>query len=381
MTTDSSDASGVPLRATAPVAEGGDAGARPARVEASRGPAGGPVAWWVLGLAVALAAGAVWFVQDRLARGERDLVRRLQATELREQQTAQQVKLLGDTVREAQGKVAVLEAKIADSLGQQAQLRQLYDEMARSRGDVMLSDVENSLMIAAQQLQLAGNVQSALLALQDADQVLARSNQPAMLGLRRVISRDLERLKAVPLADFTAAVNRLDAVVAMIDQMPLMADVLPAAPAAIPERSAGGEPPEGLLGLPERFARTGMQGWEAFLAELRSLFRVQRVDRSEALLLSVEQRFVARESLRLQLLNARLNLLARNETLFHGDLSRATTAIEKWFDGSHRTVVAAQGALRQLLATRLSLELPSLSDSLAAVRAARASSDAATESR
>lgn len=332
---------------------------------------------WAVAMVAVLLATAVWYVHGRMGRVERDLARRLQDAELRDGQRDQQLKLLGDTLRETQAKGAVLEAKLADSLGQQSQLRQLYDEMARTRGDLMLADVENSIMIAAQQLQLGGNVQSALLALTDAEQVLARSNQSALIGLRRVITRDIERLKSVPLADFAAAVNRLDAVVAMVETMPLLADVQLANAAVSGARAGTGAPPQpGLRGLPERVARTGQQGWDAFVAELRALVRVQRVDQPEALLLSPDQRFLARESLRLQLLNARLNLLARNEQLFRADLGRATAAIDKWFDGQHKSVVAAQGALRQLQATRLAVDLPSLAESVAAVRAARAASDA-----
>ena len=384
------DASDTPVSAPARGADGPSAAAPPpisAAASGRRAPdrvdvaaaaldprrASARTAWIALAVAVLLAAASVWYMQGRVARVERDLARRLQAAEVRDQQTEQQLRLLGDTLRDAQAKTAVLEAKLADTLGQQAQLRQLYDEMARNRGDLMLADVENSIMIAAQQLQLGGNVQSALLAMQDAEQVLARSNQPALIGLRRVLSRDIERLKSVPLADFTAAVNRLDAVIGMVEQMPLLVDLPPANVESGVSRPDG---PSGLRGFPERVARTGQQGWEAFVAELRSLFRVQRVDQPEALLLAPDQRFFARETVRLQLLNARLNLLARNEALFRGDLARGTSAIDRWFDGRHKTVLAAQGALRQLQSTRLAIDLPSLAESIGAVRAARAASDA-----
>jgi uroporphyrin-III C-methyltransferase len=335
-------------------------------------------------VAVILLAGGGWFLQDRLGAADRELARRFQAADLREQQRDQQQKLLGDTLRETQAKASLLEAKLADSLGQQAQLRQLYDEMARSRGDMMLADVESALMIAAQQLQIGGNVQSALLAMQNAEQVLARSNQPEVLGLRSVLARDIVRLKAVPIADFAAAVNRLDAVLGSVDQMALLADVAGAeagssgssgSSASMPNPQAD-TPRTGLLGFPERMARTGLQGWDAFVAELRQLVRVQRVDRPEALLLSPEQRFFARENLRLQLLNARLNLLARNEGLFRGDLARAQRTIERWFDPKQNAVANAQASLRQLSATTLAVELPAPVESIAAVRAARASSDA-----
>jgi len=350
--------------------------------------ASGPPLWrrvWPLLLAIGLvlAIGASWFANERLDRTERDFARRLQAIELAAQQREEQSRLAADTLRETQSKLALVEARLADSLGQQIQLRQLYDEMARNRGDLLLADVENSIMIAAQQLQLGGNVQSALLALQDADQVLGRSNQPSLIGLRRTIARDIDRLKALPLADFTAAVARLDAAISAIDQMPALADLGPAsqqagagAGAAEPSPEPATEPATGLMGLSERFARTGLQGWDAFVAELRSLLRVQRVDQPDALLLTPDQRYFARENLRLHLLHARLNLLSRNEMLFRADLTRSLQAIDRWFDPQHRAVSGTVASLQQLRSTALVTDLPTLAESLAAVRAARAASDA-----
>jgi uroporphyrin-3 C-methyltransferase len=329
----------------------------------------------VAGVAAVLGLGAAaWFGQERITRVERDMVRRLQEAEIREQQLEQQSRLLGDTVRDQQAKAAILEAKLAESLGQQAQLRQLYDQMARSRGELMLADVESSIMIAAQQLQLGGNVQSALLALQDAEQVLARSNQPSMIGLRRVLARDIERLKALPVADFAAAVSRLDALASVVERLPMVADATrnaPAKPPTEPETPSS----SGLLGLPERVMRTGALGWDAFIAEMRQLVRVQRVDQPEALLLSPDQRFFARENLRLQLLNARLNLLARNQSLFRADVTRSLESLERWFDGTQPSVVSASNTLRQLQAAPLTLEMPSLAETIAAVRAARAAGE------
>jgi uroporphyrin-3 C-methyltransferase/uroporphyrinogen III methyltransferase/synthase len=320
---------------------------------------------------VGLAAVAL-YAQGRVARVERDLAKRIQAVEAREQQFEQQTRVMSDSLRDTQGKAAVMEAKLADSLGQQSQLRQLYEQMALSRGDAMLADVENSVMIAAQQLQLGGNVPSALLALQDAEQVLSRSNQPAAIGLRRYIARDIDRLKAMPVTDFAAAVNRLDGVIAGAEQLPLVADAgrqpKVAAESAEPERG-------GLLGLPGRVARTGLQGWEGFVAEMRQLVRVQRIDRPEALLLSPDQRFFARENLKLLLLNARLNLLARNESLFRADVARARTALERWFDVDSKPVSSTLASLRQLESATLTLQMPSLAETTAAIRAARAVRD------
>ena len=61
------------------------------------------------------------------------------------------------------------------------------------------------LLVASQQLQLAGNVPSALTALQLADAKLQRLDRPQFVPLRRALSRDMDRLKAVPYVDVDRA--------------------------------------------------------------------------------------------------------------------------------------------------------------------------------
>ncbi|MFN5511765.1 MAG: uroporphyrinogen-III C-methyltransferase [Burkholderiales bacterium] len=328
---------------------------------------------WVALLGLVAVVAVVAFLQQRSGRTERELSRRVQAADARVVQMEQQLRTLSENMREVQGKSAVLEARLTESLGQQAQMRQLYEQFSQARGEAVLIEVESAVTMAAHQLQLTGNISSALIALQEADRSLSRSSQPDALGLRRVLARDIERLKAVPVADFSTAVNRLDAIITLIDQLTLRADI---------QRAGGAEPVEaqepvapGLRGLPERVARTGAQGWQAFVAELRQLVTVQRVDEPEAFLLSPTQRTFARENLRLLLLNARLNLLGRNEALFKADIARALMQMERYFDPGARPVASSVATLRQLESGALTLQVPSLSDTLAAIRTARAAGE------
>jgi len=333
----------------------------------------GSARFWLVLVAVAAALAAVALIQHRSGRAERELVRRVQASDARVLQMEQQLKTLSDSVRETQGKAAVIEARLMESVSQQAQMRQLYEQFAQARGEAVLIEVESAVTLAAHQLQLTGNIASALIALQEADRSLSRSSQPDALGLRRVLARDIERLKAVPVADFSTAINRLDAVITLVDQLTLRADIdrSPAAEATEPQEPV----PAGLRGLPERMARTGLQGWQAFVAELRQLVTVQRVDEPEAFLLSPAQRTFARENLRLLLLNARLNLLARNESLFRADIARALAQMERYFDLKSRSVSSSVATMRQLESGALTLQVPSLAETLAAIRTARAAGE------
>ena len=58
-------------------------------------------------------------------------------------------------------------------------------------GPVALTEiVEQVLAIASQQLQLAGNVRAALLALQLADARLAKADRPQFVPVRRALARE-----------------------------------------------------------------------------------------------------------------------------------------------------------------------------------------------
>ena len=87
-----------------------------------------------------------------------------------------------------------------------------------------MSEIEQTLTLAAQQLQLAGNVRGALIALQNADARLGRADRAQFISVRRVLQRDIERLKALPQVDTSGIAIRLDAVIAAADSLPLIFD-------------------------------------------------------------------------------------------------------------------------------------------------------------
>ena len=57
-------------------------------------------------------------------------------------------------------------------------LESLYQELSRDRDEWALAEIEQVLLIASQQLQLAGNVKAAMIALQTADSRLQRLDKP-----------------------------------------------------------------------------------------------------------------------------------------------------------------------------------------------------------
>ena len=78
--------------------------------------------------------------------------------------------------RAARQQAAVVEARLAEEQGQREALEQLYSDLSRGRDEAVLVEVERLITVAAQELQLSGNVATALAALQTADARLSRSD-------------------------------------------------------------------------------------------------------------------------------------------------------------------------------------------------------------
>jgi uroporphyrin-III C-methyltransferase len=263
-------------------------------------------------------------------------------------------------LKDAQARIAELEARVADTQEQRVALEEMYRELSRSADDRVLSEVEQMLVLASQQLQLAGNVRGALAALQAADQRLARADKLAATPLRRAITQDMDRLKAVAQVDTVGVAVKLDGLIAQSENLPLLiAETLPAARMASRARYADD------TGAVTRAAR---DFWE----EMKALVRIRDLEGQEAPLLAPAQSYFLRENLKLRLLSARVALLARDEASFRDDLKASQAWIAKYYDARAKPTAAALATLKQVAETPVAISVPDINTSLAAVRTARA---------
>ena len=185
--------------------------------------------------------------------------------EAAQQATRAIVKDAQESVRDAQAKIALLENRLGESQAQQSALEALYRELSPSRDEWALTEVEQVLMLASQQLQLAGNVRGALAALQVADTKLQRLDRPQFVPLRRALARDMDRLKAVPYVDVAGLSLRLDEAIAR-DRCAAAGDRRKAG------RAAAAAPPRGV-----RWRRLLRSAWQ----QIRQLVRIENIDRPE----------------------------------------------------------------------------------------------------
>lgn len=317
-------------------------------------------------LAVALVALALagwqWYeTRQKLNDLQQEVSRKLGEFDTGNKEERGAQKQLREQVETLQAKLGAVEGRFSEFQAQTEALKALNQDIARGREEATLLEVEQAITLAGQQLQLAGNVPVAVLALQTADSRLARLERPQYLPLRKSVAKDIERLNALPFVDMPGVSLRLEQLILGVDKLPLTAYGRPVEKAET--RSAAAAVPW--------WQHTAGEIWQ----ELRGLVRIQRFDREDPALLAPGQGYFLRENLKLRLLNARLALFSRDQWTYRNELKVAQEWLGKHFDTNDKAVVAAQSTLRQMSATEISVELPTLNETQAALRSLRQGRD------
>ena len=308
---------------------------------------------------VALAIIVAQWVDTRMqvASLQQELARRLADSGSMAREGRGQTRQMQESLAAQLAKISVLEARLAETQSQAVALEAMYQELSSSRDERLLAEVEQAVVIAMQQLQFSGNVEAALIALQGAEGRLARSLQPQFLPVRKLIARDIERLKGIPGANISGLSLKIESVVTAVDGLPLAYEQRPK-PVA-PKAGADARP----VNL-DFWRELGAELWR----ELRQLVRIERIDHGDPALLAPQQSYFLRENLKLRLLNARLALLQRDGRVYREEIRQAREQLDRYFDGRAKPVQAAQSTLATLAGTDVSFDLPGLAESLTVLR-------------
>ncbi len=331
---------------------------------------------WIAAGAVLLAVLATaalvlaWNTQQRVKSLEGELVRRQQDSAVLAAEAHMLAKQAEATTREVAAKQALLEARVAETSLQRTQIEELIQSLARSRDENVLADIDAAIRVAMQQTAITGSADPLVLTLKQSEERLARFNQPRLERVRRAVAQDLDRTRTAGVTDITVLTIRLDEVIRMVDELPLLsaperrAMAAPAATAAPASGAAG----DWGSGAAQRWRAVGLQFWR----EVQGLVRVTRIDQPEAMLVAPEQAWFLRENLKLRLLNARLALLSRQFDTAQSDLRDSQSAIDRYFDrSSRRTAVASEGVRQVSVQARL-VTVPRPDATLAAIATASA---------
>ena len=318
-------------------------------------------------LVMLLAMGMAWNSQRRLKALESELVRRQDQSQEQASDARLASRQAQEVAREAAARTALLEAKVHETSLQRSQVEELMQSLSRSRDENVVADVEATLRVAQQHSAITGSVEPLLLALKQADERLARINQPRLERVRRALARDIDRTRALAVTDLHSLLVRLDEATRLVDDLPLLAAPVPRqtlAPTTVKPTPVT-VPTEGLWW--ERAWEFGRRAASAMAQEARGLVRVTRVEHPEVMWMPPEQAWMLRENLKLRLLNARLSLLSRQYDLAQSDLRQALAALDRYFERDARRVVAAAELLRQVSTQARQVVIPRPDETLAAL--------------
>lgn len=349
--------------------------------------------WLGAGLVVAIIvivalAAALRHQQQQLDNFGREATRRLNEVSTSVDEARTQSRQAASVASGQDARLTSLDDRLQRAEDQQKSLAQSYRELVSGNDEALLVDVEQSLLMATEQLQWTGRVPSAIAALQLAEARLARAGRPAFVSAQQAIGRDVNRLQAVPAPAVSDIAARIERLMAQVDTLPLAAvgTSLPQSAPTSDEPDAEAPSASGEVGPDAPWwqrAWTPVERWagqarQATLAELRELVNVRRIDAPDALLLAPEQGTWLRTNVRLRLTEARIALLSRQGELWRADLAAATQAVRQYADPAAPATQQWLRQVDQLAEIDPAPALPDLTESLTAVRSllSRASAEA-----
>lgn len=307
--------------------------------------------------AVVAVLGFAWNGYDRMGQLEVQLARRIGEFDAASREARAAAKAANDALADLQNRLVTLETRAQDTQDQQLALTAMYQELARSQDERIIADMEQTLLLAQQQLLLAGNVRAALIGLDAAQTRLDHLNKPQFAPLHAAIAKDMERLKLLPAADIEGVSARLEALIQSVDRLKPESDTEP------PLKPAAGNS----AGQTDSLARLSREAWDEF----KSLVRIRRLDHPDLPLLSPTQAYFLSQNLKLRLLSARIALIQRDEATFRADLKAARDWITSYFNRQDDSSKAFIASVDELLRAPVALKDAQISASIQALRAAR----------
>jgi uroporphyrin-3 C-methyltransferase len=308
-------------------------------------------------LALVFTLGFAWHTEDRMQDLRVQLARRIGEFDTASREARAAAKEAQTVLDDMRARLAALEGRAQEAQNQQLALSAMYQDLARGQDERVVADVEQTLLLAQQQLQLAGNLRAAIIGLEAAESRLAGLNKHQFDPLRAAISRDVERLKLLPGADIVSLNARLEVLTQSVDKLRLE-------PAPGQARPSVDKAADVHLGKLEQLA------WSAW-QEVRQLVRIRRSDQAEPPLLTPDQAWFLRQNLRLRLHSARMAAFQRDQATYRADLAAARDWVTRYFDRDDPIAKSMWESLGNLMEAPVSQGEGDIRDSLKALQAFR----------
>jgi uroporphyrin-3 C-methyltransferase len=303
----------------------------------------------LLAVIALLFAALSWFQQSEVRRGI-DAVR---AEQQKSAESSAQLRARMDEMMES-GRSAEGRLNELGALSQQVNelARTLEEVRARTESGErawVVAEARYLLEIANRRLAFERDDTAALAALLAADARLQSLRDPALNGVRRALSQEIQALRAAPHPDINGIVARLASGEELAARLPVLG--------AIAEHY---RPDDRMSGSTPGFARA----WQVLKSSFVGMVSIRRIGEDAVELVSLEELGLRRHHLQLLLYGARMAALRRDATDYSANVSAARRWLEEMFDLREPSVESLQKDLQALELAEIAPPLPDISRSL-----------------
>lgn len=328
----------------------------------------------VLGLFTPMLAGVLYLayqqslLQENISNISNENDRLTQTLTIQNQQISQLQSQLQDQLEAPPAVVDIddtvvreVEANLnAEILQLQQQLGDLQSQQntseVQTNFDWKLLEAEFLLRLANQKLQLEGDVSSALILLQDADEALVDSGNNSVFAVRQAIAGNLSSLRNTEVVDTEGIYIRLANLVSSVDQI----DLLGSMRENFESRRSAESTPVDIGAEADSFI-------DSTYDFLSSIFVWREWEENPSAMLAPGQESNIKQSLRLMLEQAQYAMVSKDAELYSRSLANSKAWLERYAVTQTAAGQAMLEELNDLSGVNIKPMLPTVEDSLALI--------------
>ncbi|MBX9915288.1 MAG: uroporphyrinogen-III C-methyltransferase [Pseudomonadaceae bacterium] len=328
-----------------------------APVVAARGRGLAPLALLLALAGVAGAGWAVWQLRGLQVQTEQQQLR-LVETQAQAQNLSQRAQNLTAQLGQlpSPDDLAERQRLLASVQGDQQRLSVRLDNVLNaSRQDWRLAEAEHLLRLASLRLSALQEVNGAKALVQTADDILREQDDPAAFAARAQLAKSLEALRGLQQPDRTGLFLQLGALRAQVAQLNPQTPAFADNGGVLASLAAEGD---------------GSSRWAQWLEQLSHYFRIDFSAAQDIRpLLAGQSLAQVRLSLTLALEQAQWGALNGNSGVYQQALQQARDVLNDQFNQDNPDVQSLRNRLAELLTQPVSVSMPDLTDSMAALQA------------
>jgi len=229
----------------------------------------------------------------------------------------------------------------------------IRERIGRSGNDWMIAEAEYLIRLGINKLQLGSDLLTAQAAFELADQRLADTADPAWTGTREQLARDIAKLAAFDMPDFTGLNSRLTVLSEQVSDLKMLS------------ADAGSiltkDDDEAVDSAEEKTWDTlGRDLWKG----IQNSVRIRKRDEPIQAMIAPEHQYFIYENMKLLLETARLGLLKGDHQVFSDSLIKVDTWLGDLFDQEDSGTLSMKVALSEMVAVKINPQLPDITLSL-----------------